>query len=229
MRVPSAARPHGGGCSPHHDFLALAPVVERHARVAFRALGGEAREEAVAEAVAAAFAAHVALKARGRDPAAFPSMLATYSVLRVKDGRHVGGRRSSRDVLSRKAQQRRGFRVEPLPAPPRPAFERPYARARGQRKQGALEECLRDNRQTPVPDQVAFRIDFIAFLGALADRDRRMALALAEGHAAKQVARRFGLTPGRVTQLRQRWRRQWLAFQGEAGQPPPARPRRTSR
>ena len=229
MRILPTARPSNGDCSPHDDFLALSPVVERHARVVFRGLGAEAREEAVAEAVAAAFEAHVALKARDRNPAAFPSMLATYSVLRVKDGRHVGGRRSSHDVLSRKAQQRRGFRVEPLPAPPRPAFERPYARARGQRKQGALEECLRDNRQTPVPDQVAFRIDFIAFLGALADRDRRMALALAEGHAAKQVASRFGLTPGRVTQLRQRWRRQWLAFQGEAGQPPPARPRRTSR
>jgi hypothetical protein len=228
MHVLSAACPHEGGCSPHHDFLALAPVVERHARVAFRALDGAAREEAVAEAVAAAFAAHVALKARGRDPAAFPSMLATYSVLRVKDGRHVGSRRSSRDVLSRKAQQRRGFRVEPLPAPARTAGEGLYARAQGRREQGALEECLRDHRKAPVPDLVAFRLDFGAFLGALAERDRRMALALAEGHAAKQVARRFGLTPGRVTQLRQRWRRQWLAFQGEAEQTPRARPRLAS-
>ena len=228
MRVPSAARPHDGGRSPHDDFLALAPVVERHARVAFRALDGAAREEAVAEAVAAAFAAHVALKARGRDPAAFPSMLATYSVLRVKDGRHVGGRSGSRDVLSRKAQQRRGFRVEPLPAAARTACEGMYARARGRREQGALEECLRDHRKAPVPDQVAFRIDFIVFLAALTERDRRMALALAEGHAAKQVANRFGLTPGRVTQLRQRWQRQWLAFQGEAEQIPPARPRLTS-
>ena len=228
MRVLSASRPHDGGRSPHDDFLALAPVVERHARVAFRALDGAAREEAVAEAVAAAFAAHVALKARGRDPAAFPSMLATYSVLRAKDGRHVGGRRNSRDVLSRKAQQRRGFRVEPLPAPAATACEGLYARARGRREQGALDECLRDSRKAPVPDQVAFRIDFVVFLGVLAERDRRMALALAEGHAAKQVARRFGLTPGRVTQLRQRWRRQWLAFQGETGQIPPARPRLTS-
>ena len=229
MRLLPTARPSNGDRSPHDDFLALSPVVERHARVVFRALHGEAREEAVAETVAAAFAAHVALKARDRDPAAFPSMLATYSVLRVKDGRHVGGRSSSRDVLSRKAQQRRGFRVEPLPAPAATACEGLYARARGRRKQGALEECLRDHRKAPVPDQVAFRIDFIVFLGALTERDRRMALALAEGHAAKQVARRFGLTPGRVTQLRQRWRRQWLAFQGETEQPPPARPRRTSR
>ena len=224
MRVLSAARPHDGGCSPHHDFLALAPVVERHARVAFRALGGAAREEAVAEAVAAAFAAHVALKARGRDPAAFPSMLASYSVLRVKDGRHVGGRRSSRDVLSRKAQ-RRGFRVEPLPASTRASFDNLYAEVHGQQKQDALEECLRDNTQTPVPNQVAFRLDFPAFLQTLTERDRQMALALAEGHLAKHVADQFGLTAGRVTQLRQQWQRQWLVFQGEMELlPPTSRP-----
>ena len=228
MRILSTARPSNGDCSPHDDFLALSPIVERHARVVFRGLDAEAREEAVAEAVAAAFEAHVALKARDRNPVAFPSTLATYSVLRVKDGRHVGGRSSSRDVLSRTAQQRRGFRVEPLPAPAATAGEGLYARAQGRRKQGALEECLRDHRKAPVPDLVAFRLDFGAFLGALAERDRRMALALAEGHAAKQVARRFGLTPGRVTQLRQRWQRQWLAFQGETGQIPPARPRLTS-
>ena len=30
-----------------------------------------------------------------------------------------------------------------------------------------------------------------------------------------QAAGRFGLSPGRVTQLRQQWRGQWLAFVGE--------------
>ena len=225
MRILSTARPSNGDCSPHDDFLALSPIVERHARVVFRGLDAEAREEAVAEAVAAAFEAHVALKARDRDPAAFPSTLATYSALRVKDGRHVGGRRSSRDVLSRKAQQRRGFRVEPLPASTRASFDNLYAEVHGQQKQDALEECLRDNTQTPVPNQVAFRLDFPAFLQTLTERDRQMALALAEGHLAKHVADQFGLTAGRVTHLRQRWQRQWLVFQGEMELlPPTSRP-----
>ena len=224
MRILPTARPSNGDCSPHDDFLALSPIVERHARVVFRGLDAEAREEAVAEAVAAAFEAHVALKARGRNPAAFPARLATYSVLRVQDGRHVGGRRSSRDVLSRKAQ-RRGFRVEPLPASTRASFDNLYAEVHGQQKQDALEECLRDNTQTSVPNQVAFRLDFPAFLQTLTERDRQMALALAEGHLAKHVAGQFGLTAGRVTQLRQRWQRQWLVFQGEMELlPPTSRP-----
>jgi hypothetical protein len=216
MPVTSTARPPNGGHSPHDDFLALLPVVERHARVAFRDLDVEAHEEAAAEAVAAAFEAHVTLKARDRNPAGFPSALATYSVLHVLDGRHVGGRSSSCDVLSRKAQRLRGFRVEPLPASTRAAFESVYARIRGQQKSDALEEHLRDNTQTPVPEQVAFRLDFPAFLQTLTERNRQMALAMAEGHAARRVAERFGLSPGRVTQLRQQWQRAWLLFQGEA-------------
>jgi hypothetical protein len=225
MRIPSTARIPNGGRSPHDDFLTLLPIVERHARIVFRDLDDEAREEAAAEVVAAAFEAHVLLKARGRNPVGFPSSFATYSVLRVKDGRHVGGRSSSRDVLSRKAQQRRGFRVESLPASTRTAFESLYAQGQGQQQQGTLEERLRDNTQTPVPEQVAFRLDFPVFLQALTARDRQMALALAEGHAAKQVADRFGLTPSRVTQLRQQWQqwqREWLVFQGETEQLPPA-------
>jgi hypothetical protein len=217
MRVLSTARPHGGHGGPHDDFLALSPRVERHARVAFRHLDDEARAEAVAEAVAAAFAAHVRLKARGRDPAAFPSRLATFAVLHVKNGRHVGGHRSARDVLSRQAQQRRGFLVTSLPASASTCDSR-YAEVHGRHERDTLEECWRDDTQTPVPDQVAFRLDFPAFLQTLTERDRQMALALAEGHAAQQVAGRFGLTPGRVTQLRQQWQRAWLVFQGETEQ-----------
>ncbi len=216
MNTLTTAHPPSGDQGPHDDFLALSPLVTRHARFAFRFLGDEAREEAVAEAVAAAFVAHVALKARGRNPAHFPSRLAAYGVLQVKDGRRVGGSSSSRDVLSHKAQKRRCFRVHSLPATTRGPYEKPYTEVRGQKEQNALEECLRDNTRTPVPEQVAFRLDFPAFLRGLSVRDRWMALALARGHAATQVACQFGLTAGRVTQLRQRWRLDWLAFQGEA-------------
>lgn len=214
MPVPTVAHRRPTPRRRHDNFLALSPAVAHHARLVFRHLDADAREEAVAEAVAAAFEAHVALKARGRDAAAFPSMLATFAALHVKDGRHVGGRSSTRDVLSRKAQQQRGFRVQSLSGATGTAGRRRHA-ATGVRPPAAYEECLRDNTQTPVADQVAFRLDFADFLKTLTERDRRMALALAEGHAAAHVADRFGLTPGRVTQLRQQWRCTWHLFQGE--------------
>ncbi len=197
MSVLSSLRPLFGDTSPHVDFLALQPIVERHARVVFRDCSANERADRVAEAVAAAFQSYVGLKARGRNPAKFPSRLATYAALHVKSDRHVGGHSSSRDVLSRRAQQRHGFAVQTLPV-----------------ENVTWTNAFLDD-QTPIPDRVAFRIDLPAFLRTLVARDQQMVLALAEGHSAKNVAQRFGLTPGRVTHLRQQWHREWLAFHQE--------------
>jgi hypothetical protein len=216
MSAPSAARPRQEDAAAHAEFLALAPVIERHARVVFRHRKPVDREEAIAESVAAAFESYVALKARGKDPVRdFPSMMATFAVLHVKDGRHVGGRSSSQDVLSRKAQGRHRFRVESLPASLRNSHDGLYSAVGGQEQQDVFEERLHDNTRTPVPDQVCFRLDWPAFLQTLTQRDRGLAGFLAMGHSAKAAAEQFNLSPGRVTQLRQRWRREWLTFQGE--------------
>jgi hypothetical protein len=202
----------------HDDFLPLVPVVQRHAAVVFRHHSPADREEAAAEAVAAALESFVRLKARGRDPVQeFPSQMAHFGVLHVKDGRQVGGRASSTDVLSRKAQHRHGFQVEALPYCTSTSFEVIYARARGQQEMDALEERLHDRRQTSIPDLVAFKLDFACFLRTLTRRDRRLAAFLGQGYSGKEAARRFRLSPGRVSQLRKRWRREWLIFQGEAG------------
>ena len=79
-----------------------------------------------------------------------------------------------------------------------------------------MAEALRDDRRTPIPEQVAFRVDFPAWLRTIRPRDRQMALALARGDQAKQVAHQFNLSAGRVTQLRQKWRREWQIFRGQA-------------
>ena len=80
---------------------------------------------------------------------------------------------------------------------------------------GAVAERLQENAVTPVPDQVQFRLDWPRFFASLSARDRRLAAFLALGHSGRQAAGRFRLSPGRVTQLRQQWRRQWRAFVGE--------------
>jgi hypothetical protein len=216
MSALSSVPSHSGAAGPHAEFLQLYPLVERHAQFVFRGRPRAERDEAVAEAVAAAFASYVRLKARGKDPVHdFPWAVAIYATLHVKDGRHVGGRSSSQDALARKAQRRRAFSVEPLLVSTRTSHESLYATVRGQREQDAFEERLRDNVQTPVPEQVAFRLDFPAFLRTLTERDRQLALALAAGQPAKEVAHRWGLSPGRITQLRQQWHREWRGFQGE--------------
>lgn len=204
-----------GNPHPHAEFLVLVRVVERHARVVFRDRNEVDREEAVAEALAAAFESYVALKQRGQDPVQeFPSVMARFAVLHVKGDRHVGGRSSSRDVLSRKAQWKHAFRVESLPSP-HTSHQHLYSEVNGQRRQDAFEERLQESRKTPIPDLVAIRVDFRDFLQTLTPRDRELAEFLSLGHSAKAATETFKLSQGRVTQLRQQWHREWLAFQGE--------------
>ena len=73
-----------------------------------------------------------------------------------------------------------------------------------------------EDHQTPVPDQVAFRIDFPAWLASLSRRDRRLAQELALGHSTRHVANRFHLSDGRVSQKRREFYEYWQAFHGES-------------
>ena len=226
MTVCLSALSLEGPKGPHADFLTLIPIVTRHARIVFRGRPAAEREEAVAEAVAAAFESYLALKARGQDPVRdFPSVMATFAVLHVQTGRHVGGHQNTTDVLSPQAQARHHFQVASLSrdAPP-PDWQQDGLRPSRHVLNDVYEERLQDNRQTPIPDQVAFRLDWPAFLQTLSERDRRMALALAEDRPATEVAARFGLSRARVTQLRQHWCQQWRASQ-EDGQAHPDSPR----
>jgi FixJ family two-component response regulator len=66
-----------------------------------------------------------------------------------------------------------------------------------------------------VSDQAGFRIDFPAWLSRLSPRDRQVAEALALGHTNGDVARRFGVSSGRVAQLRRELHDSWREFHGE--------------
>jgi hypothetical protein len=166
--------------------------------VVFRHLPASEREEAVAEAVAAGFASFIRLKAKGKELSAYPSTLAEYAVLHVKSCRHIGTKLNSRDVLSKAAQQTKGFAVRSL-----------------SQQQQEWNDILADDNVTPIPDLVSFRIDWAAFLATLSQRHRLIVHYLALGHAPKWVASKFGVSPGRITQLRQRWRTEWHVFQGD--------------
>jgi hypothetical protein len=186
------------------QFLALLPKIQLHANFSFRHIRcPETRQENIRE--------------RGKDPSRFPSALAAYASRAVRCGRRVCGIERAKDILSPRAQQRYGFTVERLPHSLATPHEDLYGEVDGQRQQDEYEERLRDNTRTPPPEQAAFRIDWPKFLQTLSGRDRKLARFLSLGHSAKTAAARFKLSPGRVTQLRQQWCREWRCRQGEEG------------
>jgi hypothetical protein len=197
-------------------FLAIQPRLLLHARIVFRHVRcPQQRADHIAEVIGLCWKWFIALARRGKDARQFVNALATYAARAVRSGRRVCGQERSRDVLSRLARQRHGFRVESLPLAIRLPFEEEYARVLGPRRMDVLEERLQDNRQTPVPEQVIFRCDFPCWLQTRTPRDRSIIADMVCDESTTALARKYGVSAGRISQLRREYYRDWQRF-GEA-------------
>jgi hypothetical protein len=200
----------------HAAFLSILPRIERHAVIYFRGLRcPQGRDDAVQETLAISWRWFVRLIEQGKDPLAFPVALAAYAARAVRCGRRLCGQERGKDAMSGIAQQRHGFLVELLPHSTASTHEERYSHVHGQRQQDALEERLRDNTQTPVPDQVAFRIDFPAWRKTQARRTRKILDGMMAGERTSDLGRRFGLSPARISQMRRELHNDWTRFCGE--------------
>lgn len=99
------------------------------------------------------------------------------------------------------AQRKKGFFVKRLD--------------RFEKESGEWREIIVEDTRTPVPDQVAFRIDFPAWLNSQTKRNRRIVEALAIGDTTGEVARRFTVSSGRISQLRRQFHESWREFHGD--------------
>ena len=68
---------------------------------------------------------------------------------------------------------------------------------------------------TPVPEEVAFRIDVPAFFATLSDRQKLLAWDLLAGGRTSDVAAKFGVTPAAVSLFRRRFLALWREFFAE--------------
>ena len=201
----------------HSTFLALVlPKIEVHARIAFNHVRCPAtRADKVAECVALAWRWYARLNERGKDVTQFV-MVFVFPVARaVKSGRRVAGTEKAGDVLSEQAQRRHGFTVERLPASSAAAHEVSYADPHCQRRHDAWEERLQDNTVTPPDEQAAFRIDFAAWLKTLTPRERRIIRAMTQNERTKDLAEKFDVSPGRISQQRREFCEGWQRFCGD--------------
>jgi hypothetical protein len=197
-------------------FLTLLPRIENCARFHFRGRRcASGKADAIAETVALCWKWFCRLAQGGKDMAAFLPTLVSFAARSVKTGRRLCGQERARDVLSFRAQQRGDFTVESLPLTPARSRHVLEDTLNSRDELDGYADRLRDNTQTPVPDQAAFRIDWPRFFKTLSSRDRRLAGFLSLVNSALAAARKFGLSPGRVTQLRQKWCRDWRALEDE--------------
>ena len=136
---------------------------------------------------------------KGKDATRFPTALATYAAKAVRCGRRVCGQLTPNDVHSERAQQMRGFSTSKLPD---------FSTL----SENPLAEAFIDNTRSPVPDQVQFRLDFPSWLRTRTERDRRVINDMAMGQRTSYLASKYGISPGRISQLRRECHDDWQRF-----------------
>jgi len=184
----------------HARFLEMLPAIVQHARISFRHLRPEARAEAVQEAVCSACSATARLAELNKLDLAYPSVLARFAVAQVKDGRKIGSKLNCRDVSSPYCQRLKHVVVERLD--------------RFDEEEGQWREVVVEDHHAGPAETAAARIDIGDWFASLPRRKRRIAETLASGETTKQAARKFRVSPGRISQTRRELERAWQDFQG---------------
>jgi hypothetical protein len=180
----------------------MLPRIRKQAAYYLRHLSTQERTEGVQEIVASAFVNYVRMIERGKSELAYAGPLARYGACRYLTGRRVGNRMNGHDISSDYCQRQTKIMVEQIDHFDNPTDE--------------WQQIVVEDRHSGPAEVAGTRIDFRAWLESLPVRTRNVAETLATGEATSHVARMFGLTPGRVSQLRRELHRGWLAFTGEA-------------
>jgi hypothetical protein len=176
-------------------FLKWLPRIRTAAAIAFRNVRGQDRDDLIAETVANAYVAMAALANRNALNLAFPSVLSRYAISQIKDGRRVGTPSNVREVLSEYAQNHKDFTVDRLDV-----FD---ATA------GDWQEVLVEDRRARPADLVQTKLDFADYLRSLPVRHRRIAKFLAKGENTSSTSRKFGVSAGRISQMRAELKQAW--------------------
>ncbi len=131
----------------------------------------------------------------------YPTPLAQYAIKQVRDGRRVGAKLNVRDVSSEYAQQAKRFTIARLD--------------HYDAEEGEWREVLLEDRKAGPADTAAARIDIADWFDSLPKKKRRIAATLATGETTKRTARKFRVSPGRISQTRRELQKAWQDFQDE--------------
>jgi hypothetical protein len=188
----------------HASFIAIVlPRVLSHGRVCFRGIKCPHRQEdAIQDMIGLAWTWHLRLAEKGKDATAFPTVLASYAARSVRSGSRLAGQERANDVLSPVAQLRHRFYVGKLPD-----FET--------FSDHPVCEALLDNIKSPPDETVCFKLDFMAWLASLTERDRNIVEDLMIGERALDVATKYRMSAARISQKRREFRLDWICFCGD--------------
>lgn len=172
-------------------FVQRLPALRKAARISFRHLPPELKEECVTNSIALAWKGFHALARKGREKEhGILDSVMRFSIRQCRAGRLPQGCPRKKDVLAPRwvgPTRMTDFDVDQFVA-----------------------------RSTPIPDAVSFRVDVPQFLRTvLSDHQRRLALDLAQNMTTTEAAAKYGVTPGAISQFRARFKKLFDEFFSE--------------
>jgi hypothetical protein len=176
--------------SVQNVFVRRMPALQKMAKISFRHLPPEAKQESITNAVALAwkFFYNLFLRGRSNEHGILDSCM-RFAIRQTRAGRTPQGCPRKKDVLA-------------------PRWVGPTRLADFDPEQFV-------SRNTPIPEAVSFRMDVPAFLVTLNDRQRKMSLDLAGGMTTSECAAKYGVTAGRVSQWRREFKQLFDTFFAE--------------
>jgi hypothetical protein len=201
--IDNACSRQASSSEPDRDaeFLAMLPRIRKQAAFYLRHVPRKDRADAIQEVVASAFVSYVRLAERDKSDRAYAGPLARYGACQYFGGRRVGNRMNGHDITSAYGQRRKKIMVEQLDR-----FDEPTSE---------WEQLVVEDRHSTPAEVATLRIDFSTWLEMLPERTRHVAETLATGEATSHVARMFGCSASRISQVRRELYHAWLAFTGE--------------
>lgn len=179
----------------------MMPAITKYARYAFRHLDAESRDEALQEVVVSAMLAYVRLCQRDKADLGYPSVLARFAIAQYRNGRRVGEKMNCHDALSPHARRMNGIQVESL-------FGSDH-------QDEPWRDVLVEDKHAGPAETATARIDVADWFASMNRSDREIAEALSDGSTTKEVAKRFRVSPGRISQKRREFLESWQSFQAE--------------
>jgi len=189
----------------------LQRIIDCLRRACWKLRCAASRADFIAEGVGLCWKWFCRAVAKGKDVASFVTAMAKFAARAVRYGRTVCGQQKAKDVMSVTAMRKHGVVVERFGSG-RIHSQMAASGLENQHQEIPFEDALAENTVTSIPEQVMFRVDWPRFVERLSHRDRQLMEFLAAGNSNQEAAAKFGLTPGRVSQLRRSWCEAWQEF-----------------
>jgi hypothetical protein len=159
------------------------------------------RDDVIQDLMGIALEMYTSQVRRGRE--VYYTPLVRYAIKRFRDGRRFTGQNTT-DILSENTQMKGRSKV------------RLFSEYESKPGSWGFEHY---NRQPGVAEGVQSKIDYEDWVAQQAERDQQIITDLSMGETTNNVAKKYRVSAGLISQYRKRYRKSWDDFMGDTHKP----------